>query len=189
MRKLLGSALVLAVLVFAGTAAAAAQSDVRFGLGAGVVIPMGDYSDDVAWGDKLGFLFGAGASIGLGTAPVRIRVEGSYSQTAHDSAAWGGVDGNTKILGGMASVVYPFETAGKVKPYVLAGIGYYSVKESILDESESGVGFGGGAGLMLAAGSANILLEVRYLTSKAGGLNFARLPIMVGVSFGGAKKM
>lgn len=183
MKRTLLAALAVGMLAVVPARTLSAQSDVRFGVGAGLLLPMGDYSDDAVWGDKLGFHFGAGASIGLGTAPVRIRAEGSYSQTSHD------VDGNTKMFGGMASLVYPFETPGKVKPYVLAGVGVYNVKESLSDSSETGVGFGGGAGLMFDVGSARVFVEARYLTSKAFDVTFARLPITVGVSFGGKKTM
>ena len=167
---------VVAVGMLAVVPASVARAQATFGLGAGLTMPIGDYGDV----DKMGFHFGAGASFALGAAPVRIRVEGTYSQTSHD-----GADGNFKIIGGMANVVYPFETAGQVKPYVLAGVGYYNVKESVFDVSESGVGFGGGAGLKFALGSANLFVEARYLSVDAGGATFAFVPITVGVSFGG----
>lgn len=171
---------VLAAAGFMALAKPAAAQNASIGIGAGLTLPMGDYGT----ADKMGFHFGAGATFGLGSAPVSVRVEGSYSTTSHD-----GVDGKFNILGGMASLVYPFQTAGKIKPYVLGGVGYYSVKETISSQSESGVGFGGGAGLKFAMSSTNLFVEARYVTSKAASVNFNRVPVTVGVSFplGGKK--
>src|ERR1043166_2991857 len=122
------------------------------------------------------------------TAPVRARVEGTYTQTSHQT----GVDGNTKLIGGMVSLVYPFATAGKIKPYILGGVGLYNNKFSAngADTSKTGVGFGGGAGLRFPMPSASVFVEARYLTMKAFDLTWAQLPVTVGLSFpmGGKKK-
>ena len=181
----------LAVLAAAGftmavAAPAAAQSGTTLGVGVGITNPMGNWKDKNVWGDKLGFHFGVGAGFALGSAPVRARVEGSYTQTSHD-----GFSGKTKLLGGMVSLVYPFQTAGNIKPYVLAGIGVYNIKESVSDSSETKVGFGGGAGVRFPMSSMSLFVEARYLTTgKAFGIaKFSQLPITVGVSFPlGAKK-
>src|SRR6266540_2282575 len=99
----------------------------------------------------------------------------------------------TKLIGGMVSLVYPFSTAGSVKPYVLAGVGFYSTKLTIpsasVDTSKTSVGFGGGAGIRFPMSSMSLFVEARYLTQKAFDVTFARLPITVGVQFplGGKK--
>lgn len=187
--KRLGLAMlaVAALCVAAAQPGAAQAQGTMIGVGVGLTLPMGDYSDDATWGDKAGFHFGAGVGFALGSAPLRVRVEGSYTQTSHDA-----VDGNTKLLGGMVSLVYPFQTAGKIKPYILAGVGFYNIKESEADTSESKVGFGGGAGLTFPMSSVNLFVEARYLTTaKAFDLaTLSQLPITVGVRFPvGGKKM
>jgi len=179
MRKLIGNALIVAALAFMGTAAAAAQSGATFGVAGGLLMPMGDYGDV----DKLGFTAGIGASFGLGSAPVRIRVEGSYGQTSHD-----GIGGNSKIMGGMVSLVYPFQMEGSVKPYVLGGLGYYNVKVEVTgfgSADESKVGFGGGAGLMFGMGSADLFVEGRFMSISTTGSSTTFAPIIVGIRFGG----
>ncbi|HYU10544.1 MAG TPA: porin family protein [Gemmatimonadales bacterium] len=184
----------LAVLAAAGFTMAvarpvAAQSGTTLGVGVGLTLPMSDYGDKAVLGDKMGFHFGVGAGLALGSAPVRLRVEGSYTQTSHQE----GVDGNTKLIGGMVSLVYPFSTAGSIKPYVLAGVGFYSTKLTIpsasVDTSKTSVGFGGGAGIRFPMSSMSLFVEARYLTQKAFDVTFARLPITVGVQFplGGKK--
>ena len=174
MRKLLGCALVLFAV-----AAMPAQAQVRFGVAGGLLMPTGDYGTL----DKMGFIGGVGASIPIGTAPVRVRFEGTYSQTSHD-----GIDGKTKILGGMASLVYSFSAGGSVTPYVLAGVGYYNGKVTVpslnFDASESKVGFGGGAGLRFPMGSASLFAEARYINIATSGSATTFFPFLVGVSFG-----
>ncbi len=175
MRKLLGCALVL----FAG-AALPAQAQVRFGVGAGLLMPMGDYGT----ADKMGFTAGAGVVVPLGTAPVAVRIEGTFSSTSHD-----GIGGKSKILGGMASLVYSFTGAGSVTPYVLGGLGYYSVKVDVTglgSFDDSAIGFGGGGGLRFPMGSASLFAEARYMNISTTGGSTTFMPIIVGVSFGGS---
>ncbi len=175
MRKLLGCALVLLAV-----AAMPAQAQVSFGVGGGLLMPMGDYGTL----DKMGFIGGVGVLFPLGTAPVSVRVEGTYSQTSHD-----GIDGKTKIMGGMASLVYLFQVGGSVTPYVLAGVGYYNGKVTVpslnIDASESKVGFGGGGGIRFPMGSAALFVEARYINIATSGSATTFLPIIAGVSFGG----
>lgn len=172
---------VAALACLAGVGSVSAQG-VRFGLGGGLLMPMGDYNT----ADKPGFIFGAGVVFPVGTAPVSVRVEGTFSQTSHD-----GIDGNTRIIGGMASLVYAFTAGGSVTPYVLGGIGYYNGKVTVpsinFDDSESKVGFGGGAGLRFPMGSASLFAEARYINIATSGSATTFLPIIVGVSFGGSK--
>ena len=178
MRKLLGCALVLLAAV-----AMPVQGQVRFGVGGGLLMPTGDYGTL----DNLGFTAGAGVVVPIGTSPASVRIEGTFSQTSHDSAAVG-FGGKTKIIGGMASLVYSFQAGGSVTPYVLAGLGYYNVKISVTglgSGDDSKVGFGGGAGLRFPMGSASLFTEVRYMSIDVSGASFTYLPIIVGVSFGG----
>lgn len=181
-----------AVLAAAGfsmamAAPAAAQSGTTLGIGVGITNPMSDWGDKAVIGDKMGFHFGVGAGLALGTAPVRLRVEGSYTQTSHQT----GVDGNTKLMGGMVSLVYPFATAGSIKPYILGGVGFYNTKVSSggQDTSKTSVGFGGGAGIRFPLSSMSLFVEARYLTLKAFDLTWAQLPVTVGLQFplGGKK--
>lgn len=172
---------VVALACLAGAGSLSAQG-VRFGVGGGLLMPMGDYNT----ADKPGFIFGAGVVFPVGTAPVAVRVEGSYSQTSHD-----GIDGKSKIMGGMASLVYSFKAGGSVTPYVLGGVGFYNLKVTVpsfaVDTSVSKIGFGGGAGLRFPMGSASLFVEARYMNIATSGGSTAFMPIIAGVSFGGSK--
>lgn len=178
---------ILALLSVAGVGGLSAQ-DVRFGVGGGLVLPMGDYKDV----DKLGWLVGADATYWLTGNAIGIRLEGSYSQTKHKDFAGSPVDGNSKIMGGMADLVYAFGTqADQIRPYVLGGVGFFNVKVTVpsasFDTSVTKVGFGGGAGIAfkVGTGGTRVFVEAKYMSvsTEGGSTNF--LPIRAGIRFGG----
>lgn len=79
--------LAVMVLAFCTMAAAPASAQgIRWGVGAGLLMPMGDYGDI----DKMGFHGGVGGVYPLQSG-LGIRAELTYSQTSHD-----GVDGKTQ---------------------------------------------------------------------------------------------
>ncbi|HET9708553.1 MAG TPA: outer membrane beta-barrel protein [Gemmatimonadales bacterium] len=174
---------VVALVSIAGAGSLSAQG-VRFGIGGGLVMPTGDYKT----ADKMGFLVGADATYWLMGAPVGIRVDAQYSQTSHKN----GVDGNSKIIGGMGEVVYAFGTnKAQVRPYILGGIGIFNVKVTSpsfgVDTSVTKVGFGGGAGVAfkMGAGGTRFFVEGKFVSvSTGGGSNTTFLPIRAGFRFG-----
>lgn len=157
---------------------ATAQS-IRWGVGAGLLMPMGDYGDL----DKLGFTGGLGGTYNL-PGGVGIRVDASYGTTKEKS---GVTPHSTKIMGGMASVVYAFGAAGP-KPYVMGGLGLYNVKIDVsgTSASETKVSFGFGAGIAVPMGTGGnrLFAETRYTSVSTSGSSTTFLPIVVGVSFG-----
>lgn len=155
----------------------AAAGSLRYGVFGGVVLPMGDYGT----ADKMGFVGGAGATYWLASGNIGIRGEASYSQTSHD-----GVDGNTKMIGGMASAVYALQPASAPARFLITGgLGFYNVKESITDVSESKLAFGFGAAVAfkLGTGSTRLVVGTRYASVTTDpSLNF--VPLTVGLTFG-----
>ena len=175
-------AMVLGAGSASAQAAAAATGGIRFGVGAGLLLPMGDYKND----DKAGWIAGADATYWLANAPVGIRIEGSYSQTSEKSTV---PAHKTKIFGGGADVVYAFgQTASQVRPYVLVGGGFYNVKISFTggSGSETKFGFGGGAGVAfkVGTGGTRIFAEGKYVSVSTPTTKTNFLPIRVGVRFG-----
>lgn len=173
---------VLAMLTLAGVAGLSGQG-VKVGVGGGLLMPLGDYKT----ADKVGWLAGGDVTYWLAGAPVGIRGDVQYSQTSHK----GGIDGNSKIIGGLAEVVYAFDTKGsQIRPYILGGVGYYNVKVSVTgfgSASESKVGFGGGAGLdfKVGTGSTLVFVEGKFVSVSTSGSSTTFLPIRAGVRFGG----
>ena len=170
----------VALITIAGAGSLSAQG-VRFGIGGGLLMPLGTYKDF----DKMGWVAGADATYWLMGAPVGIRADVQYSQTSEKS----GVGAHTtKIIGGLAEVVYALgKKADPVRPYLLGGIGYYNVKVSVTgaSASESKVGFGGGAGLAFKLGpsGARFFVEGKYVSVSTSGGSTNFLPIRVGVRF------
>src|SRR5256885_8631830 len=108
--------LAVCCMALAGIAAAQAPS-VRFGLGGGAIVPVGDYNkaDKIGW-HGLGML-----QFGLPALPVEIRVGGLYGHTTHKDMSGAAVPGSTKLYGGLANVGYSLGPKGLGRPYVLRG--------------------------------------------------------------------
>src|SRR5437660_12880482 len=99
MRKLLSGTALVAALAFVPSLVVA--QGIRYGAGVGLLMPLGDYKT----ADKAGWVAGADVTKWLSGGMLGVRVEGSYSQTSEAS----GVGAHaTKILGGMADLVYAF---------------------------------------------------------------------------------
>lgn len=176
MRKLLGGTALVAVAAL--VPAVLAAQGIRYGVGAGLLMPLGDYGT----ADKMGWVVGADVTKWMPGGMLGVRVEGSYSQTSHDGAT-----GNDKIIGGGADLVYAFgTTAMSMRLYALGGLGYYNVKESVSGASESKVGFGLGAGLAfkMGAGSTRLFVEGKWTTVSTTGSSTSFIPIRVGLRFG-----
>lgn len=174
---------VLALLSVAGVGGLSAQQGFRVGVGGGLVMPMGTYKDF----DKLGWLVGGDVTYWLTGTPVGIRGDVQYSETSEKS---GVAAHKTKIIGGLAEVVYAFGTqAAQVRPYILGGVGYYNVKISAggVSASESKVGFGGGAGLAFKVGTGDtrLFVEGKFVSVSTSGNSTTFLPIRAGIRFGG----
>jgi hypothetical protein len=175
---------IVAVALCAVAARPVMAQGVRYGVSAGVLMPMGDYNTI----DKLGFVGGAGATYWLAGQPIGIRGDLSYSQTSHDAST--GLDGHTKIIGGMASVVYALNPASApARIRVNAGLGYYNVKfddTSLGSSSESKVGFGGGVAVAfkMGTGSTRLVVGTRFTSVSTTGGSTTFLPITVGLTFG-----
>lgn len=171
----------VALIAIAGVGSLAAQEGVRFGIGGGVLMPLGTYKD----ADKLGFLVGADATLWFPTAPVGIRVEGDFSQTSHKN----GVGGHTTLYGGLAELVYAFgPKASPVRPYVLGGVGYMHGKVEVTgfgSASESKVTFGAGGGLAfkMGTGGTRAFVEARWQSFQTDP-SLKMLPIRAGFRFG-----
>lgn len=184
--KRFGMVLLAVALGVAAARPAMAQGTWRYGVSAGVLMPMADYNT----ADKMGFVGGAGATYWLAGSPLGIRADLSYSQSSHDAAATG-FDGHTKIAGGMASVVYALNPASAPARILLnGGLGYYNVKiddaTSGTSASESKVGFGFGAAVAfkMGTGSTRLIVGSRYTSVSTSVKSTQFLPITVGLSFG-----
>lgn len=163
---------VMALVVVAGPASA---QNIRWGVGAGLLMPMGDYGDF----DKMGYTAGLGGTYNLPSG-VGIRADISYATSSEKD---GITPHDTKIMGGMASVVYAFGSAGP-KPYLLGGLGLSNVKIDDVSETKVSFGFGAGLAFPLGTGGNRLFVESRYTSVSTSGSPVTFLPIVVGLSFG-----
>ena len=170
---------VMALIVAARPAMAqGAAGSLRYGVSAGVLLPMGDYNT----ADKMGFVGGVGATYWLAGQPIGIRGDVSYSQSSHDPGP-----GKSKILGGMASLVYSLNPASAPARILLTGgVGYFNLKDSEATGSASKVGFGVGAAVAfkMGTGSTRLVLGTRFTSVSTTGGSTTFLPITVGLTFG-----
>lgn len=164
------------VLVAAVSTAAEAQmaSSGRFGVKAGVALPMGDF------GDFAGLGIHAGAHLGMpmgttGTWGLRFDLDyGNYSGE-------NGAD-NTTLLGGVANLMMNVNTESAWKPYLFGGLGYYNFDlAGVVDDSD--LAFNIGAGYNFTMGSASWFTELRYLSVQTDGDALNTLPIVIGLRF------
>jgi len=178
MKRISSVVFATAVLCVAMAPSVRAQG-LRYGFNVGLLMPTGNYNTV----DKMGWIANAGATYWL-PGSLGVRVDGSYSQTSHKDVLGSPVPGNTKIAGGMASLVYALMPASApARVFVTAGIGLFNVKS---DTSVTKVGFGGGAGVALKLGPSpmRLVLASRFTSISQSGSSLAFLPITVGLTFG-----
>ena len=197
---------VVVVSLFAATTATAQQARLSYGIGAGLIAPIGLFHKD-----QYGVGFNSGWE-GMAlvefkfpqTVSIGVRFEGSYSQnSANDrlkaglsSVSGGPSDGKAKILGGSVDLTIEFRSSSSHSPphaiaSVLAGFGMSNFKLSLFsgnmtyDTSKTKFTWNAGGGLSYRVGGAALFLEVRYFDIISPfGSDIRYVPIIVGVRFG-----
>ena len=182
MKRILLAVAAVGLLVTLSPSALSAQgmskNVLRWSIGGGILMPLGDYNK----ADKPGWVVGGGGTCWLHGGQLGIRADVSYSQTAHDPGP-----GNNKIVGGMASALYALQPASAPARFVLSGgVGVYNVKESVSDSSQTKIGFGVGAAVALKMGSGGtrLVIGTRFTSVATEGNSVTFLPITVSLAFG-----
>jgi len=183
MKRTLLAVLAVGCLAVVAAPPVSAQG-LRWGVNGGLLMPMGDYNT----ADKPGWIVGGGATYWLSGGAVGVRGDFSYGQTKHD----GGFTGDTKIAGGMASLVYGLgPSSASMRPFVTGGLGFYNVKVEFTgpgasSDSQSKVGFGVGAGVAFKAGTGGmrVVVATRFTSVSTDPSSTTFLPITVGLTFG-----
>jgi hypothetical protein len=183
-------------------AAQALQRPVNYVAGVGATVPTGNAGRALGTGWNVL----AGVTVNRAGLPVGLRASASYQRfpaktgLANDTTALAG--GRGHLFGAMldATVDLP---AGAVRPYVIAGVGYYGfgsqqVVERLFGgvaiarfterQSESTWGINGGVGMRGGLGALDAFVELRvdnvFTTDGAFGAKQLRvLPLSVGVRF------
>ncbi|HEV8399919.1 MAG TPA: hypothetical protein VGQ18_08815 [Gemmatimonadales bacterium] len=148
----------------------------RWGVNVGMLMPMGDYNTF----DKTGWVVGGGGTYWLTGGTLGVRGDVAYSSTQHDGGA-----GETKIIGGMASLVYGFGPMNApMRPFLNGGVGFFSIDGGAGSSTKVGFGIGGGLSFKAGTGGMRVVVATRYTSVSSNGSTFTFLPITVGLTFG-----
>ncbi|MDB4916625.1 MAG: hypothetical protein JWM95_4269 [Gemmatimonadetes bacterium] len=162
---------------------AVAESQVGFGVAAGLSAPIGNFGDAVESGYHLTGI----VNLAIPLAPVGFRFEGSYNSFNYQSSLSSAASGaSSRILSGTANVV--FSTPGLLGPYLIGGIGAYntSAQCSSCNSSSTNLGFNGGVGMKLGLAGFSAFAEARLHRvsgSGAGSGSLMYVPVSVGLTF------
>ena len=152
---------------------------IRFGVGGGLTLPMGNFGDV----DKAGWHLLGLIQFPISHSPIHFRADAMYGQTSHKS---GFGSGKTTLTGATADLLYHLgDRAASVRPYVLGGLGFYNVDfGGGSGSSQSKLAFGLGGGILFGVGTMHAFLETRYMSVQTSGSSVTFLPISLGVMFG-----
>lgn len=121
------------------------------------------------------------------------RVNLGYQKFDFRDLPGGGVQGNTRILSGVGAINMSLFTIGPVRPYVMAGLDAFGLREEFeagssgpgLSESVTEFGIDDGAGIAFRLGRLEAFVEgrVQHIHTEAGAID-ARSIRAIPVSFG-----
>ena len=176
---------VLATLTCAAlaTPAVAQKKDISvrgyFGIGGGLAVPVGDFSEGV----KTGWL---GQAIGGFT--TRGGIFGGRADVSFGQNSLKGGGGKIQLVGGNVDVVLtPGHRPANFHPYLLAGLGLYNAKPAggATGSSETKLAINGGLGVQFHLGHrTDLYVEGRFLSIRTQSSSNL-IPLTVGFRWGG----
>jgi hypothetical protein len=172
MRSSLFAALAAGILVLSPQTVFA---QARFGIAAGLAVPVGDLGNDA----DLGYNFAASLNFGGTHVPLGARIEGAFNGFNLKNSSE-----DVRILDLTANAI---ANVGQrpTSPYFIGGLGIYNSKHGDFD-SKTEVGINLGGGLRFPVGDMTTFLEARYHLMFGDRTDFANnhfIPISFGVVF------
>jgi hypothetical protein len=170
MKRFAIAGVVLGIALALGAGEAQAQS-ISFGVGGGLSIPTGDFSNaaKTGWHGLANIGYGLPGGIGL-------RADAFYGQNNFK-----GGGGKFKLAGGLGNITYSLTHTPGIKPYLIGSAGLFNLKTDVAGTTSSTkFTFGGGAGIKFSS----IFVEARYLSIHASGGSVNFIPITAGFSIG-----
>jgi opacity protein-like surface antigen len=192
-------------------AAQAVASPVTVSIAAGAAMPMGDL-DNIG---KTGITFGGGVEFGASTLPVGLRAELGYTRFGKRTTSFSDPDVGSfsaevrpsNLNLNLNAILAPTVPAAQIRPYAIAGIGFYNSTIDIgfesteisfeAEDSQGSLGFNGGAGVRFQFVGFSSFIEARYHHVLKGTIDenstgetpewksAGYLPIVFGISIGG----
>lgn len=182
-RTLRACALIAALAAPAALAAQSADKPVSFGVSGGLSLPMGDFGDARNTGYNLtGHVYLKPASL----TAVRLRGDVGYDRWDVD-----GFDASTRSIALAANAVYDFpaQSTSIVRPYVLGGLGLFSLKTSATSSGitnrsgDTNLGLQVGGGLSFQLSGFSTFAEAKLVNVFTDGESTRYIPVTFGVRF------
>lgn len=205
----------VAILAFSAALPAIAHaqtpvaSPVTVALMGGAAMPMGDL-DDIG---NVGFTLGGGVEFGASSLPFGLRAELGYTRFGEVDASFPDGSGGTVTVKARPSnlavtlnaIMGPTVPAGRVRPYAIAGVGFYNAKldasvagggfDASGGDSKGGFGLNGGGGVRFQFVGFSSFIEARYHylfkgmpdteSEDESWTSASYIPIIFGISIGG----
>jgi opacity protein-like surface antigen len=152
------------------------------GVGGGVSLPQGEFSDafETGWHGM------ATLALGVPLMPIGLRLDGAYHRFG-TKALTGALQGTSeRVISGTLNATLRLPIVGSpVTPYIIAGGGTYNIgcTGNSLCETANEFGWNAGAGLRLSALGLNAFAEARYHRVAVTGGAVQYVPITVGLFF------
>ncbi len=180
MRKTwIGLAAAVAVMLTSAQLSAQSSKPVSLGIAGGAAIPIGSLSD--AWSTG----YNGTVALGLSSvgSPLGLRFEGSYNKFIGRNDGGLNNQPDYRIIDGTANVVYALPGVG-ITPYLIAGGGYYGLKEDLPNlSSVNKFGINGGVGAMFPLSGFNTYVEARIHNVFTDGNSTRFIPVTFGILF------
>jgi opacity protein-like surface antigen len=154
---------------------AEAQRPVTVGVGAGLSVPLGDFSDV----NRTGWNVTGGIGFNFPATNVGVRFEGFYNSFEPEQDVL--LARRVTIAGATANALYHLGGQG-MRPYVIGGIGAYNSRPQG-GRAETDFGINAGAGVKFGLGTLNTFVEARLHTVAANPDEYQFVPIIFGIEF------
>jgi hypothetical protein len=180
--------LLLSTSVLAPTRASLAQRPLRpvmFGVGGGASLPLGASGDQLIFG-----WHGMGTvAVGVPRLPIGLRFDAAYDHFEFERILIGssGPPGAERVIALSVNPTVELPTNGAlVRPYLIAGVGSYSVgctQKSAACRETTNFGWNMGGGAKFQLFGLRAFAEARYHQTKESNLSTQYLPITLGLLF------
>lgn len=146
----------------------------------GVSIPKGDASQS----QDMGYNGGLGLSFSAPMIPIGIRVEGSLHHLPGKAGnAGAGVTASTNVWNGTVNATYGLPLPLPVKPYAIAGLGYYGAVTTFDglpgSATDKKLGYNAGVGVSFS----RFFAEARYHHINTDNSALTFMPLTFGITF------
>lgn len=181
------------LIMLRGSVVCEAQSGTQLGFG---VIGGSTYPSGLLSGvAEAGWHGGAFLDLTMPARSIGVRLEGVWHALGDKHLP--GANGSPRVLAGTFDATYTVLPRPAIQPYIIGGIGEYTVRSDVPSlvpcstgfgncvgvETRSGFGFNAGFGVRVHADWLSAFIEARWHDILTNGTNTQMVPISVGIRF------